>query len=134
MSSEKRLKSACAVCEDREEEIGNFRRREKRSVEIVQEGQQAIEKLEEEINGHEREQRDIRRRLAEAEKKAEERQIGLQKAATETTDEDIQRKNKKRGQNNEGRRAGGTVWEFRRRKGMKATPSGAIRQMVFAVK
>jgi hypothetical protein len=124
----------CAVYKDNEEEIERCRRREKRLVEMVEEGQQSIEGLEKEVDGYKEEKRDLMRRLTEAEKRAGEIEMGLEKTETDIVGEDLQRMSEKRGQDRKGRRADGAGWEVRRRKGSKATHSGAIRQMHFAGK
>ncbi len=65
----------CAVCKDNDEEIERCRIREKRLVEMVEEGQQSIERLEKEIDNHSEEKRDLTRRLIEVEKKAGEKEM-----------------------------------------------------------
>jgi len=74
-----------AVCEDKEDEIEKFKRREERLIKMVEGKEQIIERVEKNLEvGRERE-RNLKRELAEAEKKIEETEQRLKEAERTVT-------------------------------------------------
>ena len=119
-----------AVCGNAEKEIECYRIREKRLVRMVKEKEQTIEGLERRIDEKKERERELRARLEDAERRAEEGEKRVKEAETGGICDGCAGVQGKGMIEKPGSvRASGTSWEFRRRKGERETPLGAMYQL-----
>lgn len=120
-----------AVRRNAEKEIECYKRREERLARMVEEKEQTIEGLERRIDERKERERELKARLVDAERRAEEGEKRVKEAETGGISDGcagVQGKGmvEKRGSV----KAGRTGWEFRRRKGERETPLGAMYQVL----